>query len=232
MNMEAQLKAMNSFINSPVGRQMKLMAEQNLKSQKSLMAQKVQELSKLKEMGNPTITLASNAGEKRFVKVDGIVSYYTVSQNGKVSDIKPVTAKTYEGLDDLSKANFNSTFKAEAMALEYGSFDQKPSMDYYNKVVVANGMDSHLFELELNRPKVEHDMDFHKVPEVYNAYDSYEDYTKGITKEMKAYQQATSIEGRQERKAKIEELETEIKSLEREVGMSSSYVQFEGGNGE
>lgn len=230
--MEAQLKAMNSFINSPVGRQMKLMAEQNLKSQKAVMAQKVQELAQLQSMGNPATTFASNAGEKRFVKVDGIASYYTVSQNGRVSDIKPVTAKTYAELDDTSKSNFSSTFKAEAMALEYGSFDQQPSMDYFQKVVVANGMDSHLFELELNRPKVEHDMDFHKVPEVFNAYDSYEDYTKRITKEMKQYQQTNSIEGRQERASKISQLETEIKELEREVGMSSSYVQMGEGNGE
>ncbi|KAF0825764.1 hypothetical protein V7200_05685 [Cytobacillus firmus] len=230
--MEAQMKAMNAFINSPVGRQMKALAEKQINSQKAVMAQKVQELSQLKSMGNPATTFATNAGETRFVKVDGVVSYYKVSQNGKVSDIKPVTAKTYSELDDTAKGNFSSTFKAEAMALEYGSFDQQPSMDYFNKVVVANGMDSQLFEMELSRPKVEFDMDFHKVPEVFNAYDSYEDYTKGITKEMKAYQQATSIEGRQERASKISQLQSEIKELEREVGQSSSYTQFESGNGE
>ncbi|MBS4214937.1 hypothetical protein [Neobacillus rhizophilus] len=242
MNMkqiEAQMKQMqnminsqNAFRNSPVGKQMEKLATQHIESQKGIMAQKVGELTRLKSMGNPSINIASNSGETRFVKVDNIVSFYTVSQDGKISDIKPVTVKTYSELGDTAKANFDNTFKAEAMAIQYGAFDQQPSMDYFNKVVVANGMDSQLFEMELNRPKVEFEMDFHKVPEVYNAYDSFEDYQKGLTKEMKVYQQTQSIEGRQERKAKISQLESEIKSLEKEVGMSSSYLQMnEGTNG-
>jgi hypothetical protein len=209
---------MNAFLNTAVGRQFKAMAEQRVAQRKVERSGYQEELNGLLSKGNTRHNIAPNRGEVRFVKMEGVLSFYQVSDNGKVKDIKPMTTETFQGLEDFAKSQFKEKFPAEAMALEYNSFKQDLSQDFFTSAVVSQNTDYKEMEMYHNRPKVQHDMDFHKNPDVYNSYDSFEDYKKGLTKELKSYQEENSVEGRIQRQNRIDELKGKISEINTEIG--------------
>ncbi|WHY74593.1 hypothetical protein [Fictibacillus enclensis] len=228
--MEAQIASLTKMVqlqqqrdNTPLGRQIRKQAEIQMNTLKTSLMEKQARKQQLEAMNHRT-TFSSERGQTKFVKLYDVVSMYEVSDNGKVTKMKPVTAMTYSAMGDAERKAFDSEFPSISMAIEHGAYNPTMTQSYFDGAVIANGMDSKLFEMGLNRPTVEYEAEYHATPEVSNAYDSFDDYKKGLTREMKEYQHATSTEGKMAIGRELEQLNAEISELETEVGMSASYL--------
>ncbi|PWW27797.1 hypothetical protein DFO73_107107 [Cytobacillus oceanisediminis] len=211
---------MQAFLNTAVGRQMKAMAEKHVAERKTERQGYQEELNTLLAKGGTRTNIAQNRGETRFVKMEGVLSFYSVGDTGTVKDLKPLTMETFQSMDKLDQMKFKEKYPAEYMAIEYGSFKQDLSKEFFEGAVVANNTDYKELELYLNRPTVSNEFDYHQNLEVSSAYDSFEDYKQGLTKELKTYRQDNSVEGRIERQNRISELQGKIKEIDSEVGGS------------
>ncbi|WP_436375864.1 hypothetical protein [Cytobacillus sp. BC1816] len=209
---------MQAFLNTAVGRQMKAMAEKHVAQRKAERQGYQEELRQLLAKGNTSTNIVQNRGETRFVNMEGVLSFYTVGDTGTVKDLKPLTMETFQSMDKLDQMKFKENYPAEYMAIEYGSFKQDLSKEFFEGAVVANNTDHRELEMYLNRPKVNHDFEYHQNLEVSSAYDSFEDYQQGLTKELKAYRQDNSVEGRVQRQQRVDELKSKINEIDSEVG--------------
>ncbi|MDF2036576.1 hypothetical protein P2R12_06155 [Cytobacillus oceanisediminis] len=212
------MKNFEQFLSTPVGKQITKMAERHVAERKVERQSYQEELNSLLSKGSTSHSVAPNRGELRFVKMEGVLSLYTVSDTGTVKDIKPLTLDTFKGMEALDQAKFKEAYPAEAMAMEYGAFTQDLNKDFFTSAVVANNADYREMEMYLNRPKVDNDLQYHQNLEVSSAYDSFEDYKKGLTKELKVYQQENSVDGRIQRQNRIDELKGKIEEINTEVG--------------
>lgn len=207
-----------AFLSTAVGKQIKAMAEKHVAQRKVERQGYQEELSQLMAKGNTATNIAQNRGETRFVKMEGVLSFYTVGDTGKVKDIRPLTMETFKSMDKLDQMKFKENYPAEAMAIEYGSFNQDLSKEFFEGAVVANNTDHKELEMYLNRPTVSNDFEYHQNLEVSSAYDSFEDYQAGLTKELKSYRQENSVEGRVQRQQRVDELKSKIQEINTEVG--------------
>jgi hypothetical protein len=234
--LQGQQQAQNAFYNSPVGKQIRKQAEQMVKTQQLNLQTKQARYNELKSIHNNSTNLSRLNGTQ-FVNLNGVPSMYHVGiANNEVTNFQPITMDTYKGLSQADKIAFDSKFPDVAMSIKFNAYQPQLSQEYFQNAVVTNGMDGMLLNMELNRPKLQHELDWHK-PEsesIRQAYgNDYQNYLKGETVEISEYRLHQSVEYRKQVVQEMNQLGDEIKGLKNELGMTSSVVDSsddKGGN--
>lgn len=225
-----QMQQFNQMMNSRVMQEAKAQAEKVFDAKRVQMVQKHNRKQEL-ESRNHRMTLSMEAGQTKFVNINGVPSSYVVSQDGRTSQLQPITMETYQALDASSKQAFDSQFKAESLAIKYGAYNpENMNADYFSSLVICDGMDNNLLQMEMNKPMLKQESDWHMAEgaEVRKHYADYSAYQRGETLEMAEYRRINSEEGRIATGRELLQLESELKALESEVGESASYLASTG----